>query len=88
MPGRARIFYNLGLIHQYLQNYPAAEKNLLAALQIEPENFDYLYAITDYCIKTNQLEKARMYARRMKQIHPANQAANDILNFIDQKAAQ
>ncbi len=88
MPGRSRIFYNLGLIYQYLQNYPATEKNLLRALQIEPENFDYLYAITDYCLKTNQLEKARMYARRMKQIHPANQAANDILNFIDQKAAQ
>lgn len=88
MPGRARIFYNLGLIHQYLQNYPAAEKNLLTALQIEPENFDYLYALTDYCLKTNQLGKARSYAERMKQLHPSNRAADDILNFIDQQAAQ
>jgi len=88
MPGRSRIFYNLGLIYQYLQNYPATEKNLLRALQIEPENFDYLYAITDHCLKTNQLGKARFYAGRMKQLHPSNRAADDILNFIEQKAAR
>ena len=45
MPLRARLHYNLGLLLQKIQKDSKAEEALRAAIDLEPENMDFLYAM-------------------------------------------
>jgi tetratricopeptide (TPR) repeat protein len=51
MPARARIHYNLGLLRQYLKNDAAAEASLITALELDPDQTDFLYALADFYVK-------------------------------------
>jgi tetratricopeptide (TPR) repeat protein len=88
MPGRARVSYNLGLLLQHLKRDMAAEAALLGALEIEPDNLDYLYAAADHYLKRGKLLKARELARQMIQKHPRNPIGHDILDFINKTLAE
>jgi tetratricopeptide (TPR) repeat protein len=88
MPDRARVRYNLGLLLQQLKRDMEAEAALLGALEIEPDNLDYLYAVADHYLKSGKLTKARDFAERMIEKHPANPIGRDILNYINKKLAQ
>ena len=46
-----RIYYNLGLIYQYLNNNSKAESSLLKANQLSQNEFDVIYALADFYIK-------------------------------------
>jgi len=83
MPERARIHYNLGLLLQHLKQDSDAEAALLKAKQLEPDNLDYLYALADFYLKRNKLQKARSIAKEMVARHPAQQIGYNILNLID-----
>ena len=84
IPGRARIHYNLGLLLQHLKKDSDAEAELMAALEIEPDNLDFLYALADYYLKREKMLKARRIAQEMTAKHPNQRIGHDILNFIDQ----
>jgi tetratricopeptide (TPR) repeat protein len=86
MPGRARVRYNLGLLLQHLKRDMEAEAALLGALEIEPDNFDYLYALADHYLKRGMLRQARNIAEQMIEKHPGNSIGRDILNYINKKA--
>ncbi|MCP5061135.1 MAG: tetratricopeptide repeat protein, partial [Ignavibacteriae bacterium] len=58
MHERARINYNTGLMLQYLGKNDEAEKELLKAMQKEPNNFDFLYALADHYVKKKKYYKA------------------------------
>jgi tetratricopeptide (TPR) repeat protein len=88
LPGRARVRYNLGLLLQQLKREMAAEAALLAALEIEPENLDYLYAVADHYLKRGKLGKAAAIAKQMIAKHPQNSIGRDILNFINARRGQ
>ena len=47
----ARIYYNLGLLYQYLNNFAKAEESLLKAYSLVPNDFDIIYALADFYIK-------------------------------------
>ena len=83
MPERARVRYNLGLLLQQLKRDPEAEAALLGALEIEPDNLDYLYALADHYLKRGKLRKARRVALRMVEKFPRSSIGHEILNFID-----
>ena len=83
MPERARINYNAGLMLQYLGRNNEAEKELLKAINKEPNNFDFLYALADHYIKTGQNNKALNSGRKLKQLFPENQMGNNIINYIN-----
>jgi tetratricopeptide (TPR) repeat protein len=83
MPYHARAHYNLGLLLQYLNRPSEAEAALLLALELEPGNTDFLYAMADYYIKAGRWEDARRMAQQMITLEPSNPAGRDILNFID-----
>ena len=85
MPERTRINYNTGLMLQYLGRTDEAEKELLAALKTEPNNFDFLYALSDHYVKQKKYFKAENIAKKLKKLYPANTLGNDILNFINSK---
>ena len=82
MPERARINYNTGLMLQYLGKNDEAEKELLAALRIESDNFDFLYALSDHYIKDEKYLKAVNIAKKLKEFYPNNNLSKELMNFI------
>jgi Flp pilus assembly protein TadD len=85
LPQRSRVHYNLGLLLQQLKRDADAEAALLTALEIEPDNLDYLYALADHYLKRQKFAQARQIAEQMIVKHPNNSIGHDILNFIDQQ---
>ena len=83
MPKRARIQYNLGLLLQYLKQDSDAEEALLKAQDLEPDNFDYLYALADFYLKRKKLQQARDIAEEMVARHPTQQIGHDILDLLE-----
>jgi Tfp pilus assembly protein PilF len=84
-PQRARIHYNLGLLLQYLGRDSDAEKELAAALRIEPDNLDFLHAAADYYLKRGRLSEARRLAETMVAKHPSSRIGHDLLGFINSR---
>jgi tetratricopeptide (TPR) repeat protein len=85
MPQRARVHYNLGLLLQYLKKDTEAEAAMRRALDLEPDNMDFLYAIADYYLKRGRLAEARAIAERMVAKHPTNRIGHDLLQLIDKQ---
>ena len=83
MPERARVYYNLGLLFQVLDRDQEAERELIRALEIEPDNLDFLYAAADYYLKRERLPEAKRLAERMIEKHPSNRVGHDLLRFIN-----
>ena len=81
-----RIFYNLGLIYQYLNNNSKAETSLLKANSIFPNQFDIIYALADFYIKAGDYTKAMNYAEELKIKFPSNPAGLEIINYIKDKS--
>lgn len=82
LPERARINYNTGLMLQYLGRNNEAEKELLNALQKEPNNFDFLYALSDHYVKQNKYLKAEKIAKKLNKFYPDNNLSRELMNFI------
>jgi tetratricopeptide (TPR) repeat protein len=85
MPERARVHYNLGLLLQHLGKDADAEKSLRQAQELDPDNFDYLYALADFYLKRSQLPQAGRIAQEMVARHPDQQVGHDILNLVETK---
>jgi tetratricopeptide (TPR) repeat protein len=85
LPQRARIHYNLGLLLQHLQRDWEAEMALVKALEVEPGNMDFLYALADFYLKRNRLEDAKRIAEQMIAEDPNSKIGHDLLNFINQQ---
>jgi predicted CXXCH cytochrome family protein len=83
MPGYARVFYNLGLVQQQLGR--DAEPALIRAVELEPGNLNFLYALADHYVSRGELHKALYVAEQMVARHPQNQAAHDIRKYIEQQ---
>lgn len=61
MPGRARIFYNLELIYQYLDNPAKADSLLINGVELEPINQGFIYALADFFSKSGNSKKAAFW---------------------------
>jgi len=88
MPQRARIHYNLGLLLQLLGRDSEGEQELLAALRIEPDNIDFLYAVADHYLKRGRLGEAKRMAERMIEKHPSNRLGHNLLGFINNRTSE
>jgi tetratricopeptide (TPR) repeat protein len=79
-----RIYYNLGLIYQYLNNPVKAESSLLKAKQLTPNEFDVLYALADFYIKKQDYSSALEYAKEISRMYPTNSAGQQLIEYINQ----
>ncbi len=86
MPHHARVHYNLGQLLDYLQDDAQAEKALLRALEIEPENTDFLTAAANYYVKRGQIEKARDLAEKFMALSPDNRRGRELLQFLNTRS--
>jgi predicted CXXCH cytochrome family protein len=85
MPDRPRIRYNLGLLLQQTGRLGGAEKSLGQAVDLEPENLEYSYALADHYLKRGMLLEARVVVVRMLEIDPDNRVALEMMGFIDSR---
>jgi tetratricopeptide (TPR) repeat protein len=85
MPNHARAHYNMGLLLDYLQKDSEAETALLRAVQIEPENIDFLTAAAEYYLKRKQFAKAKPMAERIVAIHPTRRIGPALLGVINRQ---
>jgi len=78
----ARIYYNLGLLYQYQNDFTKAEESLLKAYSILQDDFDIIYALTDFYIKRGNRNKAVLYANEINEKFPSNPAGQNLLDHI------
>jgi predicted CXXCH cytochrome family protein len=83
MPDRARVFYNLGLAQQYLGQSAEAERTLGRAVQLEPANLDYLFALADHYLKRGELRPALAVAERMIAVGPGDRRGHDVKAYVE-----
>ncbi len=83
MPKRARVQYNYGLMLQQQGRLSEAEKSLTRALDLDPANMDYLYAMADHYLKRGMRDRAREVALKMSEAHPENPLGKKILEHIE-----
>ncbi len=82
MPLNSRAHYNYGLLLAQLGDDKQAEVALGTALELEPANLDYLYAIADFLLKRQRFDEALAIAERMIEAHPQQRIGYDIRAVI------
>lgn len=75
-----RILYNLGLLYQMNGRMDKCEETLQEALQMEPSNFDALYALFAFNMKQNNRAKAGFYIEKLKLAYPNDAQVNELYN--------
>ena len=85
MPQRPRVHYNYGLLLAQLAKDAEAELALRKALNLEPQGFDYLYALIDFYYRRGRLIEALEFAERMIAAHPENRFGHDIKTAIESR---
>jgi tetratricopeptide (TPR) repeat protein len=73
LPLRARVHYNLGLAYQQAGQVKVAEASLLAAARADEMDADVLYALAAFYFHGQKLKEARVWADRLRQMHPVDQ---------------
>ena len=84
----SRAAYNLGLVQQQLGRTEAAEAALRLAVDLEPANLDYLYALADHYAKRGEYRRALAVAERMIEAHPDAPIGPDMKEALEQAIAQ
>jgi Flp pilus assembly protein TadD len=83
MPHRSRVQYNYGLLLAQLSRDDEAEVALRNAMDLEPQSFEYLYALIDFHYKRGQFDEALVLADKMIQAHPQQRIGYDIKAAIE-----
>jgi len=81
-PEHPRVRYNLGLLYAQLGQDLEAEGAFLAALELEPQSIDYLYALIDFYVRRNRLDEALVLTDEMIAAHPQERIGYDLQQFI------
>lgn len=80
-----RVYYNLGLIYQFLNNPGKSEEILLTGYSRDPDNFDIMYALSDLYLKKGNIKKALLYANELREKYPDNPLGKNLTDFIKKK---
>ena len=77
-----RVYYNLGLVYQRLNELSRAENSLLRGYSESPDNFDIIYALIDFYAKQGNKVEALKFATELNHKYPSNQTAQQLLEYI------
>jgi Tfp pilus assembly protein PilF len=86
MPDRSRVHYNLGLLLDYLGRDLQAEYALQRAVELEPDNLEYLNAIAQYYLKREKYQEAKRIAEQIITRHPASRLGPQLLDIINKRS--
>ena len=70
-----------------LQREAEAEAALRSALDLEPNNLEYLYALADYYGKRKRFDEALAMAERMIVAQPSNRTAHELKSLFERLLA-
>ncbi len=82
MPLAARGHYNYGLLLQYLKRDRESELEFKKAIDIEPGNMDFLYALFDFYYKRSEFNKAKEIADQMMMREPGSPAVKEMMDMV------
>jgi Tfp pilus assembly protein PilF len=85
MPDRSRVNYNLGILYDHLRKDPQAEAALSRAVELEPNNMDYLQALARHYLKRGNLAAAGRIADQMITRRPEDRTGLELREFIRSK---
>jgi tetratricopeptide (TPR) repeat protein len=85
MPERSRVHYNLGLLLDYLGRDVQAESALQRAVELEPDNLEYLNAVAQYYLKREMYQEAKRIAEQIISNHPTNRLGPQLLDIINRR---
>jgi predicted CXXCH cytochrome family protein len=78
----SRIYYNLGLLYQMMNQNDHCEATLIKGLAIDPGNYDILYALFAFEMKQNNRTKATPYIEKLITLYPNDkQVQSWYMNF-------
>ena len=83
IPQRARVHYNYGLTLQAVGRMADAESALRRALDLEPENIDFLFALADHYVKRGEFQRAIPLTDRMITLYLNNSIGRQVRDFIE-----
>ena len=87
MPWRSRAFFNLGLAEQQLGRLNEAERAFRDALDLEPENLDYLSVLADHYARRENLAGLKEIADRLETTHPSAPITAQVRAVVQQVEA-
>jgi tetratricopeptide (TPR) repeat protein len=70
LPGRAKVYYNLGLALQQLGQRQPAESALLQAQRLDPLNVESVYALAVFYAQGGQRAQALEWAEKLQALSP------------------
>ncbi|WP_139957265.1 tetratricopeptide repeat protein [Flavicella sediminum] len=85
MSENTRVYYNLSLLYDGIQNYTMAEDALIRGLKIAPNEENLLYALAYLYQKNGQLDKAKNVTMKLVQLYPNNTQYYNFLQQLNQQ---
>ena len=83
-----RVYYNLGLAHQQVNQPEEAEDAYLKGLELNEQNPDIMNALAILYIQQEQFAKAKPYAEALNEMFPNNPQLQQMLQMIQQGNTQ
>ena len=62
-----------------------AQAALLRALELDPDNLDFLNALAQFYLKRGKYQEAKSIAKQMIARHPSNRLGHNLLAFINRE---
>jgi tetratricopeptide (TPR) repeat protein len=75
MPSYARAAYNAGLALAQVGRHAEAERLLRRAVELEPSNYDLVFALGDFLLRQGRLSEVGPIADRMTALDPTRPEA-------------
>jgi tetratricopeptide (TPR) repeat protein len=87
LPGNnPRLFYNLGLLYQMVGSNEQSSATFVRGLQMDPGNFDLLYALFVFHLNQKNMDKARLYIEQLVKWYPNEPQVQEMYrNFMNQR---
>ena len=86
LPNGSRVHYNLGLLYGYLGKDRQAETVLRRAVELEPENMDYLLALAQQYLKRGNFADAGKIADQMIAKRPGYSRGLELKDFVQKNS--
>jgi Tfp pilus assembly protein PilF len=86
LPNESRVYYNLGLLRVYLGKDRQAETDLRQAVELEPENMDYLLALAQQYLKRGNFADAGKIADQMIAKRPGDSRGLGLKDFVQKNS--
>ena len=82
LEGNPRVFYNLGIVYQKLEQPSQAEKTYLKGLQLDDNDFDLRYALGILYFQQGEMGKAKPHIEILLKVQPQNGQLNRMWKMI------